>query len=95
MGELRDKNFPTDDWFFIPRLPLGTTAENLSAWFATRGLEIPADHLSIKEYPASMSCIVCVPKDTILSLLCWAIGEDKFMGAAGAPEKMKFAVRPQ
>jgi hypothetical protein len=87
------KALPRGDWFFIPNLPLNTTDESLSAWLAERGVDIPADHISLKEYPHCKSAIVCVPKQTILNLFQWAIGSDLLESVAVLPEMMK-SLRP-
>ena len=87
MGELRDSGFPKGTWYHIS-LPLGTTANELSAWFRERGIDIPSSHVSVKENRHNASVIVCVPKATILTLLTWAINGEPFRGYCVKPKHM-------
>ena len=89
MSELRNK-LPAGNWFFVPRMPRDLTPEEFSAWFRERGVHIPADHISIKPYLSHASAIICLSRETALSLLTWALGDDTGLGGfAIEPEMMK------
>jgi len=82
-----NKDFPRGVWFFCPRMPRTTTPEEFSAWFRERGVHIPADHISIKPYNAHASAIICLSRETALSLLVWALDGDTGLG--------NFAIEPE
>jgi len=88
MSELRT-TLPPGEWFFLPNLGLDTTAESLSAWFEERGMWLPPTHIAVKSYSHCTSALICIPKDTILTLLFWVIDGQLFNGAPVMPELSK------
>jgi len=91
MGFLRDSGFPRANWLFIPRLPPGTTPQDLSVWFREKHIDISPSHFSVKENERGCTAIVAVPKSTVLTLLTWAIDGGTFQGYTVNPEHMKGA----
>jgi hypothetical protein len=63
------------------RLPKGTTEEKLQVWLAALGIDIPLDHIAVKERrDGDMGAVVCYPQEVAVRLLNWAIGDQKLGG---------------
>jgi hypothetical protein len=74
---------PKGLWFYMNRLPKGTTDQKLAEWFAALGIEIPVSHIDVNERAdGELSAAVCYPQDVAVRLLNWAINNQKLGGRA-------------
>jgi hypothetical protein len=84
---MSDKQIPKGLWFNINRLPVGTTPELLSAWFANLDLDIPAENIDFTpRRDGDMGSTICFPQGLAIRLLKWAIQNERYNGCAVNPE---------
>lgn len=83
-----DKKIPGGNWLNIARLPLGTTAEQLSEFFHEHGVRIPPEYIAVRDFAYNAGAYVSVSKEVTADLINWACNGDS-LGA------IKFHAEPQ
>lgn len=71
------KKLPSGPWIYIDVLPLGTTEEEVSSFMAERGMAIPVENISIKDYENRTTAVLSVPHNVVAQLVNWAIDGSK------------------
>jgi RNA recognition motif-containing protein len=74
------KKLPSGSWLHIARLPLGTTAEELSEFFHQHGVAIPPDSISVRDFIHNAGAFVVVSKDVAADLVNWALDGKELNG---------------
>ncbi len=75
------KQLPKGLWVYMNRLPKGTTAEKLSTWLASLGVEIPVENIDVNERrDGDLGAVVCYPQEVAVRLLNWAISNQQLAG---------------
>jgi hypothetical protein len=69
-------------WVYFNRLPTNLSDTALHKFFAERNLNIPLDHISVRNFQGGYSCAkVAIPQDLVRDLLNWAIDRNAIQGA--------------
>jgi hypothetical protein len=83
------KRLPNGVWLFFAGLPLGTTAEELSAYLVQNYLNIGPECIDIRDYQKVACAVVSVQDDVVQDLVLWAL-----QGTAGPTfNGIKFDIR--
>lgn len=61
-------------------LPAGATEQEFSEWLHSVGLVVPAESISLRNYPGNTSAICVIDREEIIRLLTWVLGEERFRG---------------
>ena len=64
---------PNGVWLFFAGLPLGTTAEGLSAHLKANYLEIGPECIDARDYGVWSTAVVSVQDDVVHELVRWAL----------------------
>ena len=64
---------PKGTWLCLPKLALGTTAEEVSQFLREHFLEIPPDCIAVKDFEANAGAFVVVKDSVILELFNWVL----------------------
>jgi hypothetical protein len=64
---------PNGEWMYLKGLPLGTTPDELSAYFHQHGLRITPDSISIKDFGRVACAFVSLTPEVILDMFRWSL----------------------
>jgi hypothetical protein len=74
-----ERKIPAGDWFYINRLPLGTTDVQLQTFLAEHGIDLELDRISVRQYPNCSSAKISVSRPVVEKLVNWAINGDMIL----------------
>jgi len=68
-----EKRVPLGAWMMIDQLPPSITDEELQTYLASRGMWVPLENISVRQYPEYAVAKISVPNDVVGALVDWAI----------------------
>ena len=73
-----DKQVPRGKtWLYFHRLAVQTTDVSFQEFLASRGMEIPLDHFSVRTYADGASAKIALPHEIIEYLVNCVIGDER------------------
>ena len=64
----------------LPKLPPGTTEQELSDFFRSHFMNIPPECISVKEFEGNAGAFVSLQNAVIVNLFNWALAGDSLNG---------------